>query len=95
MRSAAALAVDNFLDVGRRALENGSRGSNRGLSALVEYVCSAHSHADEMGPLITIRDGGWAFCAGHGEDQHDWVRIEPTRREFVGDASQVQKLQAS
>jgi hypothetical protein len=59
-----------------------------GTSALIEYVCTAHLMSDGVGPKVTRVDGAWAFCAGHGEDAHEWTRIDPKRREFIGDVSQ-------
>jgi len=66
-----------------------------GMSALIEYVCTVHQPPDAVGPQVTRLDGAWAFCAGHGEDGHEWMRIKPTRREFIGDPSHVQRSQAS
>jgi len=66
-----------------------------GTSAFIEYVCAAHQGPDPVGPKVTRLGGAWAFCAGHGEDGHEWVRIQPIRREFIGDVTQVQRLQAS
>jgi hypothetical protein len=65
------------------------------LSALIEFVCAAHVQPDDTGPKVTLLNGAWALCAGHGDDGHDWTAIAPTRREFIGDSSQVQRLQAS
>jgi hypothetical protein len=66
-----------------------------GTSAFIEYVCTVHQPPDAVGPQVTRLDGAWAFCAGHGEDSHEWMRIKPTRREFIGDTSQVQRLPAT
>jgi hypothetical protein len=65
-----------------------------GMSALIEYVCSVHQPPDAVGPKVTRLDDAWAFCAGHGEDGHEWMRIRPTCREFIGDATNAQRLQA-
>ena len=64
-----------------------------GMSAFIEYVCTVHQRPDALGPKVTRLDGAWAFCAGHGEDGHEWMRIKPTPREFIGAHSQGQRSQ--
>jgi hypothetical protein len=65
------------------------------MNALIELVCRAHPTAQGPGPLITLVDGAWAYCEGNGRDGHEWTRIEPTRRDHVGDVSQMQEQRAS
>ena len=65
------------------------------MTALIELVCRTHTDPDPVGPLITLVDGRWAYCDGHGEGAHDWSRIEPTRREDVRDVMQPQERRAS
>ncbi len=50
------------------------------LSVLIEFVCDAHTERDPRGPLVTRIDDAWAYCAGHGDDGHQWRRIVPTQR---------------
>ncbi len=64
------------------------------MKALIELVCGAHPIADGPGPLITLVDGLWAYCEGRALGAHDWTRIEPTRREHIGDVSRMQERQA-
>ena len=64
-----------------------------GLLAVIEFVCAAHPSPDGVGPMITLIDGAWALCAGHGADSHDWTRIEPTQRELIGDLTHLQTQQ--
>ena len=59
-------------------------GDKSTLHAVIEYLCTAHPHPSEDGPRYSIVDGAWAFCAGHGYDEHEWTRIEPTRPGFLG-----------
>jgi hypothetical protein len=65
------------------------------MSALIELVCRAHPIAEGPGPLITLIDGVWAYCEGGALRAHRWTRIDPTRREHIGDLSQIQARQAS
>jgi hypothetical protein len=65
------------------------------MKALIELICRAHPIADGRGPLITPVDGMWGYCEGHAAASHDWTRIEPTRRELLGDVSQMQDRRAS
>jgi hypothetical protein len=65
------------------------------MTALIELVCSAHTDPDPVGPLITLVDGSWAYCDGHGESGHDWARIQPTRREDLREVMQLQERRAS
>jgi hypothetical protein len=66
-----------------------------GISTFIEYVCTVHQPPDAVGPHVTRLDGAWAFCAGHGEDGHEWMRIKPTRREFIGDRQPGAKVSAA
>lgn len=54
------------------------------MTPLVEYVCGAHPHVGGTGPRVTLHEGAWAVCAGRGEGGHEWLRIEPTRPDFLG-----------
>jgi hypothetical protein len=45
--------------------------------------------------LITLVEGVWAYCEGNQRDGHEWARIAPTRRDHVGDVSEMQERQAS
>jgi hypothetical protein len=65
------------------------------MKAVIELICRAHPIADGPGPLITPVDEMWAYCEGRAQDGHEWTRIEPTRREHVGDFSQMQEGRAS
>jgi hypothetical protein len=65
------------------------------MTALIELVCRAHVHFDEVGPLIALVESRWAYCAGRATADHEWIRIAPTRREYIGDLSQVQAREAS
>jgi hypothetical protein len=50
---------------------------------LIRFVCRRHTTPDPVGPTVTITDGSWALCAGHGMVDHDWLEIEATRRESL------------
>jgi hypothetical protein len=52
-------------------------------TALIARICEAHRERDPAGPLVTVVDGAWAYCAGHRETEHEWRVIEPTQRQFV------------
>ena len=65
------------------------------MKAVIEMVCRAHLVADGPGPLITLVEQRWAYCEGNAQDGHEWMPIEPTRREHVGDLSQMQESRAS
>jgi hypothetical protein len=65
------------------------------MEAFIELVCRAHPSGDGPGPLITPVDQKWAYCEGHAQGDHEWMRIEPTPREYVGDLSQTQARRAS
>jgi hypothetical protein len=65
------------------------------MTASIEFVCRAHVYSEDPGPLITLVDGRWAYCAGRADGGHDWIRIPPTRREHIGDQSQMEEREAS
>ena len=65
------------------------------MTALIELVCSAHTDPDPVGPLITLVDGLWAYCDGHGEAGHEWSRIQPIRRESLADMTVMPERRAS
>jgi hypothetical protein len=65
------------------------------MTALIELVCSRHTVPDPVGPLITRVDGVWAYCEGHAESAHSWSRVQPTRREDLGDMPELQGRRAS
>jgi len=48
-----------------------------------------------VGPLITLVDGLWAYCDGHGQGPHDWSRIQPTPREHLAAMTRTQERRAS
>jgi hypothetical protein len=57
------------------------------MTTLIELVCRTHLQPNALGPLVTIVDGRWAYCEERADSEHDWVRIEPTRRAHLGDIS--------
>jgi hypothetical protein len=59
------------------------------VKAFIQLICRAHIERDRRGPFITLVDGVWAYCEGHGSGGHDWMGIEPTRREHLGDVTQL------
>ena len=65
------------------------------MNALIELVCRTHTQPDPVGPLITLSDGMWAYCSGHGSSDHSWTRIESTKRDQLGDSSEMQESHAS
>jgi hypothetical protein len=75
----------------------GQHGDGEGdaVNALIELLCRAHVSADEVGPLITVVEGQWAYCAERATTGHDWIRIPPTRRDHIGEVSQMQEREAS
>ena len=52
-------------------------------TALIERVCDAHPDRDPDGPLVTVIDGVWAYCAGHAEASHEWRVTEPVARHVL------------
>jgi hypothetical protein len=87
--------VDNRLDERRGDPHDGRPGEASGMTAFIELVCGAHNDPDPVGPLVTLVDGTWAYCVGHGHDAHDWSRIAPTRREDLAALTQLQERRAS
>jgi hypothetical protein len=65
------------------------------MEALIQLVCTTHATPDDLGPLVTPVEGMWAYCEGRAQGGHAWRRIEPTRRELLGDVSQIQERRAS
>jgi hypothetical protein len=65
------------------------------MNSLIELVCHAHTQRHAVGPLITRVDDLWAYCEGQGDHGHEWMRVEPTRREDVGDLTRMQDRRAS
>ena len=65
------------------------------MKALIEFVCRAHTVAQGPGPSITLLGGNWAYCEGNASSGHEWMRIEPTQRDHIGDVSQIQQRRAS
>lgn len=59
------------------------------MTALIELACRAHLQPDGQGPLVTIVDGIWAYCAERASGDHEWLRIPPTTRELLEDPSQA------
>jgi hypothetical protein len=53
------------------------------MAELIERVCSAHRQHDPVGPLVTIVEGVWGYCAGNAAEGHIWKVIEPTRVEYI------------
>ena len=47
---------------------------------LIERICDVHTERDPEGPLVTVVDGVWAYCAGHGEGGHQWRAAGPVLR---------------
>jgi hypothetical protein len=54
----------------------------------IQKVCVAHpARSDlDLSALITVVDGVWALCEGHGPGSHEWVDIPPTHPQFATDA---------
>ena len=65
------------------------------MTAFIQLVCKAHTDPDPVGPLITLVDGTWAYCAGNAVDDHDWSPIPPTRRENLADITELPERRAS
>ena len=74
------------MDAEHRRLHHSLSGEGE-VEALIELLCLKHAEPDPVGPLITLVDGVWAYCAGHGSGDHSWTRIEATRREQIGDVT--------
>ena len=60
-----------------------SVNEERAKTGLIERICVAHRDRDPEGPLVTMVEGAWAYCAGHADAGHDWRVIEPTPRPTV------------
>ena len=90
----AVRVVDNRLDERGPGLHH-SRGEGTRMTAFVELVCRAHTQGDRIGPLITRVDGMWAYCDGRSQGDHNWMRIEPTRREDLNDLFEMPERHAS
>jgi hypothetical protein len=65
------------------------------MNSLIELVCRAHTERHTLGPLITRVDELWAYCEGQGGEGHEWTRVEPMRREDIGDLTRMQERRAS
>jgi hypothetical protein len=50
-------------------------------TAFIERICDAHTDPDPEGPLVTIVEGRWAYCAGHGGSDHGWRATPPSLRQ--------------
>jgi hypothetical protein len=46
---------------------------------LIDFICIAHIELDAAGPLITLVDREWAYCAGHAATDHEWQTLDPPR----------------
>jgi hypothetical protein len=57
-------------------------------TALIQRVCGTHPERDPEGPLVTVTDGVWAYCAGRGDAPHEWRAIEPMTRQHLESAPQ-------
>jgi hypothetical protein len=86
--------VDNHID-GCPGDRHDGRGGGVAMTSLITLICRAHTNPDPVGPLITLVDGTWAYCDGHGEGSHDWSRIQPTRREDLADLTAMLERRAS
>lgn len=53
---------------------------DRTTTGLIERICDGHPDRDPEGPLVTMVEGAWAYCAGHADGEHEWRVIEPTSR---------------
>jgi hypothetical protein len=53
------------------------------VNAPIELFCDAHLVHDPVGPLITLIDRRWAYCASHAESGHEWRRIAPIERDLL------------
>ena len=49
-------------------------------TAPIEIVCDAHLTRDPVGPLVTLVEGRWAYCAAHANGGHRWRRLAPIDR---------------
>jgi hypothetical protein len=49
------------------------------MAALIDFICVAHTDLNGTGPLVTLFEGQWAYCGGHGTTEHQWQRLEPAR----------------
>lgn len=54
-------------------------------TGLIERICEAHREPDAEGPLVTMVEGAWAYCAGHARGEHEWRVIEPALRRDVAE----------
>lgn len=52
-------------------------------AASIELICDAHVTRDPVGPLITLVDRRWAYCAAHAADGHRWRRTAPIERDLL------------
>jgi hypothetical protein len=52
-------------------------------TALIERVCVAHPDRDPDGPLVTVINGVWGYCAARRDSDHEWRTIEPTTRQHL------------
>lgn len=51
--------------------------------APLEVLCDAHLARDPIGPLITLVEGRWAYCASHAQEGHHWRRVAPLDRSLL------------
>ena len=52
-------------------------------TALIERICDTHPDRDPEGPLVTVVDERWAYCAGHGAAPHEWRAVGPILRKDI------------
>jgi hypothetical protein len=49
------------------------------MTPFIDFICTAHIELNATGPLITLVDRGWAYCAGHATTDHEWQKLDPPR----------------
>jgi hypothetical protein len=52
-------------------------------AAPIEVVCESHLMRDAIGPLITVIEGRWAYCAQNADGGHVWRRRAAISREML------------
>ena len=67
-------------------------------ATLVHFRCTNPAHlrpATERSDQLTLHEGLWAYCEGHGQGPHDWSRVQPTPRETLAAMTRKQERRAS
>lgn len=72
--------------VEKRGVGDGEFANRDNSAALVEFVCLAKHKTDSIngdGYTVATRDHLTAYCARGADQNHEWVRVPPTRLDEI------------